>query len=330
MDSVLTQTFTDFELIAINDGSTDHSSNILSVYANQDARVKIINQENAGSPTARNTGIAHAQSDFVALMDSDDISHPQRLEKQFAFLSENPDYAAVSCRCELIDEYGVSIKVQRPRNSSQESELPLEQLLRGPLSINQTAMIRLTSLAGSNEIFRPWFKVLEDFEFSLRIAEKHRVAHLNDNPPLYQYRQYRGQSANLMSQDPVLFWYYWCAAALSAYHRRNGTDDPIIEAAQDGWEPQDVMPRLFELPHEIKAPCIRSASHWCKRLLRQGMSDRVGHFTDWILIIADNPDDARVAKKTLRKILFYLIFSWQWKAAARVVDQIYGDRLNDK
>lgn len=269
-------------------------------------------------------------------MDSDDISHPQRLEKQLAYLCKNPDCAAVACQCELIDEAGISIKRQQPRSASQQPALTLQELLRGPLQVNQTAMLRLSLLVGWTEIFRPWFKVLEDFEFSLRIAEKHRVAHLNNNPPLYQYRQYRGQSANLMNQNPVVFWYYWCAAALSAYHRRNGTNDPLIQAAQEGWQPQDVMPRLFELPYEIKAPCIKSASHWCRCLLRQSIGkhasehvrDQVSHFTDWLLIIADNPDDARVAKQVLWKIMFYLIRHRQWKAAAGVVNHIYGERLN--
>ncbi|MCL2017375.1 MAG: glycosyltransferase [Alphaproteobacteria bacterium] len=80
LDSVLNQTFKDFEIICVNDGSPDNSGNILKEYANKYKNIEIITQKNAGVSTARNTGISAARGKFVYFLDSDDFIHPQLLE----------------------------------------------------------------------------------------------------------------------------------------------------------------------------------------------------------------------------------------------------------
>src|SRR5262245_17330643 len=89
MQSVLAQTYQDFEIIAINDGSTDRSAEILESY--RDARIKIIHQENQGLALALNTGIMHATGEFIARQDQDDISLPNRFAKQMEYFSHHPD-----------------------------------------------------------------------------------------------------------------------------------------------------------------------------------------------------------------------------------------------
>jgi glycosyltransferase involved in cell wall biosynthesis len=80
LDSLLKQTFSDFELICVNDGSTDSSRRILAEYAAKDSRLRIIDQENRGLPAARNTGLASATGEYVYFLDSDDAIHPQLFE----------------------------------------------------------------------------------------------------------------------------------------------------------------------------------------------------------------------------------------------------------
>lgn len=104
IDSILNQTFRDFEFIIINDGSTDRSLEIIQSY--NDDRIRLINQKNTGLAKALNNGIAIAKSDFIARMDADDISIPERLTSQFSFLESNVDVVAVGSNAEVIDKEG--------------------------------------------------------------------------------------------------------------------------------------------------------------------------------------------------------------------------------
>ena len=89
LESITNQTFTDWEMIAIDDGSTDNSLQILQNYAQKEPRLRIISRENRGLPTTLNEGIDNAKGAFIARMDSDDISLPERFEKQLNFLEKN-------------------------------------------------------------------------------------------------------------------------------------------------------------------------------------------------------------------------------------------------
>ena len=96
LDSVLNQTFKDIEVICVNDGSTDASLNILEDYARKENRLKIINQENKGLSSARNTGIEKAQGKYIFFVDSDDYIKPDTLEKMYnKIISTNVDMVSV-------------------------------------------------------------------------------------------------------------------------------------------------------------------------------------------------------------------------------------------
>ncbi len=89
LDSLLAQTFTDFEAICINDGSSDSSLDILDEYAQKDSRIKIITQENQGLSMARNNGIRNATGEYIYFLDSDDCIHPQTLEIAYYFITKH-------------------------------------------------------------------------------------------------------------------------------------------------------------------------------------------------------------------------------------------------
>lgn len=99
IESVMNQTFTDWELIIINDCSTDSTGEILSRYASQDLRVKVhTNEVNLRLPSSLNKALTLAEGKYIARMDADDICLPDRLEKQYDFMEKNPDIALSSCR----------------------------------------------------------------------------------------------------------------------------------------------------------------------------------------------------------------------------------------
>lgn len=95
VESVLAQTYTDFELVAVDDGSTDGSGAWLDAAAARDARVRVVRQPNAGIVAALNRGLAACRGEFVARMDADDRCYPERLERQVAFLDAHPAVGAV-------------------------------------------------------------------------------------------------------------------------------------------------------------------------------------------------------------------------------------------
>src|SRR5690625_3522873 len=102
IDSILNQTFTDFEFVIVNDGSTDTTVEIINSY--NDQRIKLISQPNRGVSNALNTGLKHAVEKYIVRMDADDISHPTRIEKQYNFIKNNPEYKIIGSDANYITE----------------------------------------------------------------------------------------------------------------------------------------------------------------------------------------------------------------------------------
>ncbi|MDG6249253.1 glycosyltransferase [Methanocalculus sp.] len=114
IDSILAQTYSDFELLVVDDASTDSSPTILASYT--DPRVRVVtNEENMGCPRSSNRGLALARGQYIARMDADDIAYPHRLAVQHAFLERHPGIDLVGSSNELIDEEGKVIGAWRGR-----------------------------------------------------------------------------------------------------------------------------------------------------------------------------------------------------------------------
>lgn len=104
MDSVLRQTYADFEFLVVNDGSTDQTEAIVLSY--HDPRIRLISQPNGGVARALNTGLREAAGTYIARFDADDICRPERLARQSAFMASHPGYVIVGSDADYIDEEG--------------------------------------------------------------------------------------------------------------------------------------------------------------------------------------------------------------------------------
>lgn len=112
IESILNQTYRDYEFIIVDDSSTDRTPEILDAYAAGDERIRVIhNPVNRGPAVCRNFGLASAQGGYIALMDADDISQPERLATQAAYLDDHPDIFVVGCSVLKIDQSGKPIGV---------------------------------------------------------------------------------------------------------------------------------------------------------------------------------------------------------------------------
>lgn len=106
VESILSQTFSNFEFIIINDGSTDNTGPILDQYQQQDARIKLCTQANQGLIASLNTGCSMSRGRYIARMDADDISLPERFERQVEFMEEHKDIGILGSRVDFIDADG--------------------------------------------------------------------------------------------------------------------------------------------------------------------------------------------------------------------------------
>lgn len=186
IESVLAQTLGDFELIIVDDGSTDATSTILKKYARKDARIRIKSGSNQGVSNALNSALELARGQFAARMDADDICYPTRFEKQAKFLQEHPDHVLVGSRCMLIDPDGYPI--------CEKTDIALEHeeidglLLRMSWPLVHPAVMMRTETLRRIGGYNPEYRTNQDHDLFLRLAEVGRLANLPEI--LLGYRQH--------------------------------------------------------------------------------------------------------------------------------------------
>jgi glycosyltransferase involved in cell wall biosynthesis len=183
VESILDQTFQDFEFLIMDDGSTDRSLSILKRYAARDARIHLVSRSNAGYVSALNEMLLQAQGRYIARMDADDVALPDRFKHQVSFLQQHPDVVCVGGAFELIDHKGrflVALKI-----GTTDAEIQQAALAGHGSICHPTAMMRrsaLLKIGGYDETLMP----AEDVDLWLKLGEVGQLANLEK--PVLRYR----------------------------------------------------------------------------------------------------------------------------------------------
>ncbi|GAA6212664.1 hypothetical protein NBRC116602_24050 [Hyphomicrobiales bacterium 4NK60-0047b] len=211
IDSILNQTFQDFEFIIINDGSTDRSNEIISSYT--DNRIQLIHHDtNLGIVHSLNEGVAQSTGEFIARMDCDDLSRPKRLERQLKFLEENKDVNIVGAWIKLFGHVRRNFVHKYPVQSKAIKSL---MLFENPLA-HPTVMFRreiLNQKGKSNYLTN--FPHVEDWAFWFELSKKYKFANISE--VLLDYRVHkssaskkntRAQKHSVIQLQKEMFSYY--------------------------------------------------------------------------------------------------------------------------
>lgn len=168
IESILNQTYTNWELIVINDGSFDDTENILREFEKFDSRISIYSlPENRGLTYCLNMGIAKSKGDYIARMDGDDLMHVDRLKMQVEFLEGNVDYGVVSTAIELIDDMGHRIGIMTP--PIEDREIKAKMVFQNPIA-HPTVMLRKKVLENLTSIYRVDYPNCEDYDLWIRMS----------------------------------------------------------------------------------------------------------------------------------------------------------------
>lgn len=197
IDSVLKQTFADFELIIIDDGSTDDSAKIIS--KQNDPRLRILrNEKNQGLIRALNAGMAAAKGKYIARMDADDVSRPERFEKQVSFLEKNPSVGVCGTWMHMIHNKTV-YKHRYLASDTIKSAL----VFNNPI-VHPSVMMRKAVFENTAHVYSTDYPHGEDYALWISLLDKTNFAVLDE--PLIEYRAHAGQVSrkfNSIQRDSV-------------------------------------------------------------------------------------------------------------------------------
>ncbi len=182
IESVLAQAFGDFEVVIINDGSTDSTEEIINRFT--DRRIRYFYQDNKGLSAARNTAISLSKGDYIALLDHDDVWDAEKLELQVKFLEENPSVGVLFSDGYLVDENnrvsGRFFKTRRPYRGD-----VLKNLIDEYCIVCSTVIARRSLLSGK-DLFRVDLEIAEEYDLFLRLASVTKFDYIDK--PLARYR----------------------------------------------------------------------------------------------------------------------------------------------
>ncbi len=288
VESILGQTHTALELMAINDGSTDGSADLLDRMALQDSRLRVIHQPNSGLTRALIRGCAEARGDFIARQDADDWSHPARLAEQLDWLRRDARVGFVSCAAAHVGPRGEHLTVVRraidPRRATEE----LLEHRQGPPA-HGSVMFRKSAYLRAGG-YRPEFLYSQDSDLWLRMAEHTLVAFLPE--VRYETRRDLGSisAARRSEQSEFARFAHACRHA-----RRTGSDEEEVLARA-----REFTKRLRERPRKpgsqrsststdiaylIGSQLVQNGDHRARGYLREVIQKRPWHWKAWLRLL---------------------------------------------
>ncbi|MDZ8221840.1 glycosyltransferase family 2 protein [Nostoc sp. ChiVER01] len=183
IESVLAQTYTDYEIIVVNDGSTDNTREVLAQFKD---KITVIHQENKGLPAARNTGIIASRGRYIAFVDDDDLWIPYKLEKQVACFESNPNIGLVYSNIVFFKDNRLLSSDLWPKRSHPPGVLKDSMLFVLNFIPILSVLVRRECLDEVG-LFDQTLKYCEDYDLWLRIIEKFSVHFLNEPLGLYHW-----------------------------------------------------------------------------------------------------------------------------------------------
>lgn len=278
VESILAQTFTDFEFIIIDDGSTDKTAEILSQYAKRDGRVRVVSQENRGRAESLNRGIELARAPLIARMDADDISLPHRLKEQVDCLKDHPEVGLLGGAYERIDADGRARGIARFPVS--DSEIRTVMLQDNPICHPAVMMRKEVALACGG--YRKQLLDADDYDLWLRIAEHTQLANLDQI--ILKYRIHRRQASTQNTKHQT-----WCvlAARAAASLRRRGGPDPLSHAKE---VTPEVLRDLGVTEAETQRALVGAYGYWMRAFYQTDPELALRIFNDDLLRLSSaNP-----------------------------------------
>lgn len=286
IESVLAQTFSDFEFLVLDDGSADASRAIAESYAARDSRIRVISRTNRELVTSLNELFAEARAPLVARFDADDICMPDRFERQLAYLVDHPDHGLVGTATRYIDARGApapNAPIVRPATH----EEFLANLEDGPLLCHSAVMVRRDLVRGAGG-YRPAFRHAEDYDLWLRLSRLTRIHNLPECLLDYRISANQVSSRHMIeqAQNAAIAWLVHRAVA-------DGRADPT-----EGLEtlpPLDALDALLGTGSAayVRRRVVDRALYAPDALIGEGWESLLGH-------IADTGADPRLWRLALR------------------------------
>lgn len=255
IESVLAQTYTNFELLIVNDCSTDHTAELLDEFRKKDQRIRVIeNEVNKGAPASRNIAVELAGGKYLAMMDSDDISLPKRFEKQVAFLERHPQTYVLGSSADVIDPHGKAIDEWRlPRR---------DRLIRWHSIFRNSRVFCNPSVTMRASIFNyvPKFnennRASDDSELWATIFPHKELGFANLSEKLIKYRSHPISITGQINNSPTNFSQDARKRALEAYLCKP-VNKNVIPAYESNFEVEkalipDILERWFETYEKFK------------------------------------------------------------------------------